>query len=182
MKSAGITIAEILVVIGIVMFLAAISYSPITAAIQSAHKSQCVSNLKQLHLAISLYRQEYGGEGIYGDSYSMGLPPDDVRKVIREFVTLRCAEAGNDMFTTKGVHYYSFWIEPELDGTIPPWSRYAVEWKGESILVADMNHNSKEIPIMQEDLRSRFGMGVRENGSLAQIRKPGDWMINTWWN
>jgi prepilin-type N-terminal cleavage/methylation domain-containing protein len=66
---AGFTLIELLVVIAIIAILAALLLPALSAAKLKAKKIQCLSNLKQLILANSMYVNDYG----------KGLPyyPDD---------------------------------------------------------------------------------------------------------
>lgn len=56
----GFTLIEMLVVIGIIVILAGLVLSGIMAARQSAQAAQCMSNLRQLGLAVIQYRDQYG--------------------------------------------------------------------------------------------------------------------------
>ena len=55
----GFTLIELLVVIAIIAILAAILFPVFAQAREAARKTQCVSNLKQLGTAITLYTQDY---------------------------------------------------------------------------------------------------------------------------
>src|SRR5438876_3640768 len=55
------TLIELLVVIAIIAILAAILFPVFAAARSKARSAACVSNLKQIGLALSMYRQDYDG-------------------------------------------------------------------------------------------------------------------------
>jgi prepilin-type N-terminal cleavage/methylation domain-containing protein/prepilin-type processing-associated H-X9-DG protein len=57
--SRGFTLIELLVVIAIIAILAAILFPVFAQAREAARKTQCLSNLKQLGTAISLYTQDF---------------------------------------------------------------------------------------------------------------------------
>jgi prepilin-type N-terminal cleavage/methylation domain-containing protein/prepilin-type processing-associated H-X9-DG protein len=55
----GFTLIELLVVIAIIAILAAILFPVFARAREAARASTCVSNLKQIGLAATMYRQDY---------------------------------------------------------------------------------------------------------------------------
>lgn len=55
----GFTLIELLVVIGIIAILAAILFPVIARARETARKSNCTSNLRQIGTAIAMYVQDY---------------------------------------------------------------------------------------------------------------------------
>ena len=55
----GFTLVELLVVIAIIAILAAILFPVFTRAREKARQSSCVSNLKQIALAVHMYAQDY---------------------------------------------------------------------------------------------------------------------------
>src|SRR5689334_6425691 len=58
-RRLGFTLIELLVVIAIIAILAAILFPVFAQAREAARKSSCLSNIKQINLAISMYRQDY---------------------------------------------------------------------------------------------------------------------------
>lgn len=59
MRGKGFTLIELLVVIAIIAVLAAILFPVFAKARESARRSTCSSNLKQLALATLMYAQDY---------------------------------------------------------------------------------------------------------------------------
>lgn len=55
------TLIELLVVVAIIAVLMAIAFPVFSRAKESARRSQCINNLKQLGTAISLYTQDWDG-------------------------------------------------------------------------------------------------------------------------
>src|SRR6476620_9325305 len=56
-QRAAFTLVELLVVIGIIAILIAILLPTLNRARESAKRTQCLSNLRQLHTALVLYAQ-----------------------------------------------------------------------------------------------------------------------------
>ena len=60
-SNAGFTLIELLVVIAIIAILAAILFPVFARAREKARQSSCLSNLKQMALAVNMYNQDYDG-------------------------------------------------------------------------------------------------------------------------
>ena len=58
-SSRGFTLIELLVVIAIIAILAAILFPVFAQAREAARKASCLSNCKQLGLAMQMYAQDY---------------------------------------------------------------------------------------------------------------------------
>ncbi len=75
-RSKGFTLIELLVVIAIIAMLIALLLPAIQAAREAARKAQCITNLKQLGLAMNNYVSAFGyfpNHGIDGDIYNWGV-------------------------------------------------------------------------------------------------------------
>jgi prepilin-type N-terminal cleavage/methylation domain-containing protein/prepilin-type processing-associated H-X9-DG protein len=65
-KRRGFTLIELLVVIAIIAILAAILFPVFAQAREQARKSACLSNTKQMGIALAMYRQDWDGGGPFG--------------------------------------------------------------------------------------------------------------------
>jgi prepilin-type N-terminal cleavage/methylation domain-containing protein len=59
MRRKGFTLIELLVVVAIIVILAGILYPVFAATRRAAYNAACLSNLKQIGLAVSMYTQDY---------------------------------------------------------------------------------------------------------------------------
>ena len=60
-NTKGFTLVELMVVIGIIMVLASLLLPTFTKARESANRTVCASNLKQLSMALAIYAEENRG-------------------------------------------------------------------------------------------------------------------------
>ncbi|MDD3927744.1 MAG: DUF1559 domain-containing protein, partial [bacterium] len=69
-RKVGFTLIELLVTIAIIALLAAILFPVLGKARETARKTNCQSNLKQLSTAVQMYVQDWNGFlPFYGPSY-----------------------------------------------------------------------------------------------------------------
>jgi prepilin-type N-terminal cleavage/methylation domain-containing protein len=60
-KQTGFTLAELLIAIAIIALLAGILLPVAVSAMHRAREAPCMGNLRQLYVALSLYREDHGG-------------------------------------------------------------------------------------------------------------------------
>ena len=95
--SVGFTLTELLVVIGILALLTAILLPVFASARRKAQQSACVSNLRQLHMAFSLYAQENDGL----------LPPYPSRPTALIGTAESCVEESARLLSVLGPYVHS---------------------------------------------------------------------------
>lgn len=93
MRRQGFTLVELLVVVAIIVILAGILYPVFAAARRAAHKASCISNLKQIGLAVQMYSQDYDETfpvacGIYEKEMAKNMPADWAKGVPPNIWTL----------------------------------------------------------------------------------------------
>ena len=74
-KAIGFTILQLVVAMTILAILAAILYPVVLRSVKRAKQTSCEEKLRQISLAIEMYRSDNGGAGKLGSISFMGLPP-----------------------------------------------------------------------------------------------------------
>ena len=72
-RRKGFTLIELLVVIAIIAILAAILFPVFAKARAKARQTACLSNLKQISLAVQMYTGDYDGMMMYGHDDIAGM-------------------------------------------------------------------------------------------------------------
>ena len=102
MTRKGFTLIELLVVIAIIAILAAILFPVFARAREKARQSSCLSNLKQIGLAVLMYAQDYDDKLLFAEIYT----PEPMRnRYVRWYYP-------NDESVTQTLLYWSDLIQP----------------------------------------------------------------------
>jgi len=105
-KKSGFTLIELLVVIAIIAILAAILFPVFARARESARRTKCINNLRQIGIAVSSYANDYKGDFIYPRVYNewWGSPynqsAEDVVAAYRPYIktddVFKCPDDGQN--------------------------------------------------------------------------------------
>jgi prepilin-type N-terminal cleavage/methylation domain-containing protein/prepilin-type processing-associated H-X9-DG protein len=146
----GFTLIELLVVIAIIAILAAILFPVFAQAREKARGSTCLSNLKQMGLAITMYTQDNEGYPMMS-SPSTQVPrtrwPDYIYPYVKNEPIFLCLSAPQEMFAKPFAHNalkghggygYNFQY---LGNSRFPWtaSDAQITVPAETVVVADTN-------------------------------------------
>ncbi len=77
-ESSGFTLLELLVVVGIIGLLTALLWPALGRAREAGRRIVCVSHLRQIGMALTMYAQENEGD-FYPPIYGTGNPPETQR-------------------------------------------------------------------------------------------------------
>lgn len=176
----GLTLAQTLVVLGILALLSSLTYPLVRTQIERSKQRTCISNLKQIYTALMLYREAQGSTVPYGPAAAMGLPPSltDLKEAgYIDLLKVRCAApTGNYARGTWTTMFPVF----GTDGIPPRWSDYVEQYKEDAILVADFNHDRAQHASAQ--FQTHFAIGLYLGGHVRTVQRVGKATDRTWWN
>jgi len=137
-RDRGFTLIELLVVIAIIAILAAILFPVYARMKEKAMRIVCLSNLKQLGLAVMVYVEDH--DGTY-PSHSPGFhvttwepKPHDIRSILDPYVKAESMwQCPSDSHGWYAAYKNSYWWNYTLSGAVvAPGSQYniAEPWSG----------------------------------------------------
>ncbi len=78
LQKKGLTLIELLIVIGIIAVLAGILWVALSPVREKGRQAHCMNNLRQIWIALQAYREDYNGvdpDGTRKEYWELGLPP-----------------------------------------------------------------------------------------------------------
>lgn len=181
----GLTLIEVLAILTIVAVLATLLWPIAKSAKDRVQDAQCVTKLRQYGVALSQYRYDNGGYGVYGDPYAMALTGADKLLdggYIEDPKLLRCP------LNERGQYDYVGFLEQRGEEYRHALGVYFAYWKDDGIVRADTNHNPYPANDLGSPYLSRKGIGLFLGGHVRVVRKmgsPADWSFwhdqNEYW-
>lgn len=176
--SRGFALIELIIIIAIIALLAGLITPVFLRAKQSANEAICVSNLKQFHVALEMYRADWSttdvgtpaqmGFPIFADSL---LPPQECRGLDR-----RCASPG--VYTMR-------WPSPDpqapyySEEAFVRWAEYVGTYGSSAILLYDASHQDH---CPNSEFSRRRVLGLNLGGSVYWRVRRGDPFSVEWWH
>ncbi len=129
MKRHGFTLIELLVVIAIIAILAAILFPVFARAREKARANTCLSNIKQLTLAVLMYIQDY--DEVFQPCRMPGWPAEGIYATLRPYVKndslYTCpsyVSGGSAEVSGNQPYHYAFdYKSDQCSGGVVPWDR-----------------------------------------------------------
>lgn len=184
MKHRGVTIIEVLAVMSILAVVVAITAPVISNARENARQTTCMSNLRQIGLAITMYRSEYGGDSRYGDPNMMGLPitysPEVRESLLPSKEVWQCQDEIRLRPKLSGMSYYIYY--PLTSSPPHEWAKFkeiSEQYQEMTLLLYDMYHS--DVRGLNSPFVQHLGIGLLTSGSAIRRQRAGDWLDQRWW-
>lgn len=171
MTRRALTVVELLCVVAIICFLAALFQPVMTKALISAKVTSSAQRLHQLYVGLMIYQSDWEPGGGYGSPAEMGLPdglylyggPPDTYSVVTNSVEPWFSACGRHPSLTVGWDptYTNIYNVTNLEG----WNNYYRENQERALLVADPNCNTADISAIGEGSLKRI-VGVNLGGTV----------------
>lgn len=185
------TVLELLVVIGIIAIIMGIVYVLLAGTREQGKQTTCISNLRQIGQAISMYRADYGDREMSNSKamnvlQALGAPFVPGNLISSGLATKQLFICPDDESQANwkgtGLKASYSWCAAGVDRDIPgtgirrgdSWLRY--KDRHEAIVVAADEHHFKRIYNIrqmtpQERVSKRFWLVLRLNGSVSKVQK-----------
>ena len=176
------TLIEVLSVIAIVAFLAALLFPVVKKAKERAKTTASMSNLRQIYVALQLYALDSEPNATSGTASDMGIPPSDMMLVYNPALfpnTEGIWKSACDHHPLAPESFTNYSYYPANDGTFPAYSR---KYKGSAIWLTDFNCNPASVDIYA-DFEEKFAIGLRADGSITtRTHYTSAASIETFWH
>jgi Tfp pilus assembly protein PilE len=179
MKKA-FSFVEVLLVIGILLVVSAISYPAFANARREASKAASISNMRQLLALVEIYRSDQSNTSDSGTPSEMGLPQAD-------YFYINMMKAQKLGPPHKGVnrpfHIYMYYPPPERFAQrelVENWVAWTKACGDQTVLIGDFNFTDRPVTEFSGFI-SKVGLGIRLNGQIARKRGLGDYAGTGWW-
>ncbi|MCS7278317.1 MAG: type II secretion system GspH family protein [Aquificaceae bacterium] len=165
----GLTLIELVLVIGIISILTGIIWIAYVSVQKKAYVTHCINNLRQIHLILQMYRQDYSGvEAEIGKQmkyWELGLPLHKESLKTYSRTSFYCPlvysqlKAGDSWMVG---YRWAVWEGKALGERGPIWENVIAQRGEEFPISTDCNHN----PHGDEEAPWRLTILLRLNGKV----------------
>lgn len=174
---SGFSTLEIIVVIHIVAVLAALLYPVMASARREAKITRSMSQMRQIGVALTLYRADLGDEGPLG----FGLPPSSVHLRRAQNLSPDLVHTGGNPIPGVATDIYA-WFPPTLPASekaMRDWNAYRMGNEN-PFLLFDVTQNASP-NALNDAFDSRLVLAMRLDASVVRRRMSGVLLTyNTW--
>lgn len=166
-RRRGYTLIEALVVISIIVLLCSLLFPVFQAVKWQVKKSRSMSQMRQIHVALLLYVQDYEGGGPGG----LGLPPSMVTLQEASDLPQRLLETGGVPYIAPDHPAVFTWMPPAgpaYDDLLEPWLKHIEVTQGNPIILIDETFNHDAGPFVTLE-----GHGIYLEGNISKRRARG---------
>lgn len=180
----GLTLVEMIVVLTIIVVTMAITFPVFGSMRAKAQETRCTANLGQIHRALMLYQEEYGGTTGFGDAFQQRLPPNMAQLRSAKELPMdlfKCNRTPNEVIkweTTSG--YMALYKTPDNDNAEPKYSDYLRTQQEDAVFLVDVNHK-KSAGSLWSPYNRHYGLGLTLGGKIKRVYKAGSWFEYDWW-
>ncbi|MCH8274690.1 MAG: type II secretion system protein [Armatimonadetes bacterium] len=175
MKRKGFTLTEVLVILTILAVLAALLFPVLRRATERGKEVTCLSNFRQMHIALELYRADYEGAGRYGEAAAMGMPPTTLWLIPYGYDPreMRCPGISFTNQVERAL-YMEMWGGKD-------WVPTVTEFEDDTVIYIDLNHSFPGRSIYSESNTHR-AIGLYLGGHIETRIRTGSPDSLKWWS
>ncbi len=183
-RRRALSLIEVLAAATIVIVLTAIGASVYTQGQERSRKAVIISNLRQVGLAVQIYRDSEGlPSAEIGLPSEMGVPSAAyvkgvvMRPLMKDWPVKMENIGGAPVAWTLELNYGDDDASPELTAS---WLRHAAKSSGNPVIVRDFYFSDAESYF--DPFGYYRGIGLRLDGSITEAQGYGNVIAPDWWD
>lgn len=177
-RLVAFSLVEVLTCVAILAVVAALSFPVFSIAKRRSQMTVSRSDLRQIWMALEMYRSDQGGGGESGAEAAQGLPPVDVYSKMVKDLGLKPPLAGR--WPAVGWYYYLL-PDPVADDALHiMWGKHLERCGAGAVIAQDLNF-SEVGPTDSSPYLSKIGIGVSLSGKVLLQEAPGVPILPGWW-
>lgn len=186
MRGKAFTLVEMLVVIAILAVLASIAFPVFSRSRHSAQEVATVQAVRQLGIALALYRTEHDGDGRYGLASQMGLPVFGSTALTSRFPFDLWWRTPCPPPTPQASAGFTYWpVDEQGPANYPPaivaaWVSEVTAYQERTLIASTLNCTTPDWDLHNQ-FHPKLGLGIDLGIQLRIIRKSGLPTKMSWW-